>query len=48
MLVSAACLFALGLFVMAPLLVVAIGGTAYIHSKILNMLWEEYHLGLEA
>lgn len=48
MLVSAACLFALGLFVMAPLLVVAIGGTAYIHSKILNMLWEGYHLGLEA
>ena len=46
MIVSAACLFAVGIFVTAPLLVVAIGGTAYIHSKILIMLWKEYHLGL--
>lgn len=46
MIVSAVCLFAIGLFVMAPFLVIAIGGTAYIHSKILNLLWKEYNLGL--
>lgn len=39
MLVGAACMWAVGLFVMAPLLVFAIGGTAYLHAKILNMLW---------
>lgn len=48
MIVSAVCLFAIGLFVTAPLLVIAIGGTAYIHSKILNMLWKQYDLGLPA
>lgn len=48
MLVSAVCLFAIGLFVTAPLLVIAIGGTAYIHSKILNMLWKQYDLSLPA
>lgn len=46
MIVSAVCFFALGLFVSAPLLVIAIGGTAYIHSKILNMVWKDYNLGL--
>ncbi|MGL6197328.1 MAG: YesL family protein [Lachnospiraceae bacterium] len=47
MIVSAGCLFALGIFVMAPLLVFSIGGTAYIHAKILNLVWNEYHLDLE-
>lgn len=46
MIVTAVCLFAIGLFVMAPVLVIAIGGTAYIHAKILNMLLREYKLEL--
>ena len=44
--VTAVCLFAIGLFVMAPVLVIAIGGTAYIHAKILNLLLREYKLEL--
>lgn len=39
MLVIVGCFFAVGIFVTAPLLVFAIGGTAYIHAKVLNMLW---------
>ena len=46
MIVTAVCLFAIGLFVMAPVLVIAIGGTAYIHAKILNLLLREYKLEL--
>ena len=46
MIVSAVCLFAIGLFVCAPVLVIAIGGTAYIHSKILNFVWKDYNLGI--
>lgn len=46
MLVSAVCLLAAAIFIMAPLLIISIGGIAYIHSKILNMLWKEYHLEL--
>lgn len=41
MMVSTMCLFVAGIFIMAPILVLAVGGTAYIHSKILNMLWKE-------
>lgn len=48
MIESAGCLFAVGLFVCAPLLMLAVGGTAYIHSKILNLLWKDYQLGLSA
>ncbi len=46
MLVIAVCLLALGLFVMAPLLVLAVGGGAYIHAKVFNMLWKTYYPGL--
>ncbi len=43
MLVITVCLFVIGIFVMAPLLAIAVGGVVYIHSKILNMLWKEYY-----
>lgn len=46
MIVSAVCLFAAGIFISALLLTIAVGGTAYVHSKILNMLWKEYNLVL--
>jgi len=41
MIVIALCLFLIGIFVMAPLLVIAAGLIVYIHSKVLNMLWRE-------
>lgn len=43
MIVITVCLLFVGIFVMAPLLAVAVGGAVYIHSKILNMLWKEYY-----
>ncbi len=43
MIVITVCLFLVGIFVMAPLLVIAVGGAVYIHSKVLNMLWREYY-----
>lgn len=46
MVTAAAGLLAVGVFVCAPVLVVAVGLIAYIHGKILNMVFEEYHLGL--
>ncbi|HJC62176.1 MAG TPA: DUF624 domain-containing protein [Candidatus Blautia merdavium] len=46
MIVTTVCFLAIGLFVLAPILIAAIGGAAYIHSKILNMLLKEYQLGL--
>lgn len=47
MIVCGACLLALGLFVMAPLLALSVGLTAYVNSKIMNMLFAHYHLNLE-
>ena len=41
MIVTAVCLFAIGLFVMAPVLVIAIGGTESIPAKIIKMLTGE-------
>lgn len=47
MIVSVVFYAAAGIFWMMPILAVAIGGCAYLHSKILNMLWKEYGLGLQ-
>ena len=38
------CLAALALFVCGPLLILAVGGIGYIHGKILNMVFRQYHL----
>lgn len=46
MAVSAICIFALGVFVMAPLLILGVGLTAYIQAKILNFVFKQYHLEL--
>lgn len=46
MLTLTACIFVAGVFIMAPLLVVSVGLAAYINSKILNMIFKEYHLEL--
>lgn len=44
MIISVVVFVAVGLFWMMPILFIAIGGSAYLHSKILNVLWKEYGL----
>ncbi len=44
MLVITAAILAIGLFVMAPVLVIGIGFAAYLNSKIFQMIFKEYHL----
>lgn len=41
MLVAAAGFLAVGLFVLAPLLIISVGATAYLHSKILHMVLKD-------
>lgn len=47
MVVSAVFFWVAGLFWMAPLLVIVPGAIAYLHSKILNMVWKEYGLVIQ-
>lgn len=47
MVVSAVFFWVAGLFWMAPLLVLVPGAIAYLHSKILNMVWKEYGLVIQ-
>ena len=44
MLVITAAILAIGVFVMAPVLVIGIGLAAYVNSKIFQMIFKEYHL----
>ncbi len=44
MLVAAAGILAIGVFVMAPLLIIGVGLTAYLHAKILHMILKDYRL----
>ena len=44
MLVVMASILAIGVFVMAPLLIIGVGLAAYLNSKIFNMIFKEYHL----
>ena len=46
MLVTTLCMLAIGVFRFAPLLALAIGAIAYIHAKIINLVWKDYHLEL--
>ena len=47
MVVCSGCMLAIGIFVAAPLLVVSAGLVAYIHGKVLKIVFEPYHLNLE-
>ena len=43
---TAVCIVALGLFVCAPLLILSAGAIGYIHGKIFNLIFRQYHLVL--
>jgi len=47
MIVCSGCMLAMGLFVAAPLLIIGVGLVAYIHGKVLKIVFEPYHLNLK-
>ncbi|SEW02736.1 YesL family protein [[Clostridium] fimetarium] len=47
MIVCSACMLAMGIFVAAPLLLIGVGLIAYIHAKVLQIVFEPYHLNLK-
>jgi len=47
MIVCSACMLAMGIFVAAPLLIIGVGLIAYIHAKVLQIVFEPYHLNLK-
>jgi len=47
MIVCSVCMLAIGIFVAAPLLVIGVGLVAYIHGKVLQIVFEPYHLNLK-
>ena len=46
MVTTTVCLLAVGIFVCAPFLILAVGLMGYLHGKILNIVFEQYHLML--
>ena len=47
MIVCSGCMLATGIFVAAPLLIIGVGLVAYIHGKVLKIVFEPYHLNLK-
>jgi len=47
MIVCAVCMLAMGIFIAAPLLIIGAGLVAYIHGKVLKIVFEPYNLNLK-
>jgi len=47
MIVCSVCMLATGIFIAAPLLIIGVGLVAYIHAKVLQIVFEPYHLNLK-
>ena len=47
MITTTTCLLAIGVFVCAPVLILSVGLCAYLHGKILYVVFKQYHFVLE-